>query len=102
VFMTNSASKFIWVFVGNGGPFPSAVFSSKQRADDWIGSKGLFGVFTLYELDVPAIERSLALGTFRPRPGEPLTADKIGRFAGGEAHWHYENGKDIHSGDNAS
>lgn len=46
----------VWVFNGNGGRFPSAVFSSIEAAEPWIGKHSLSGVLTQYVVDTPEAE----------------------------------------------
>ncbi|WP_433377809.1 DUF7710 domain-containing protein [Streptosporangium sp. CA-115845] len=50
----------VWAFVGEGGRWPSAIFSSRDRAEEWISARGLTGMLTEYPLDVPGTAFRLA------------------------------------------
>lgn len=41
----------VWVFNGANGRFPSAVFTNKKYAEDWISKHMLYGILTLYPLN---------------------------------------------------
>jgi hypothetical protein len=89
----------VWVFTGErstqatNATFPGGVFSSRQRAEDWIAEHGLSGVLTMYRLDVGAYDWAVENGAFKPNKPHHFTPDFIGRFAGGDTHFHYEAGK---------
>ncbi|MER6175713.1 hypothetical protein [Streptosporangium sp. NPDC001681] len=83
----------VWAFVGEGGRWPSAIFSSRDRAEEWISARRLTGMLTEYPLDVPIYEWAVDNGYFRPSNPEHSTVDFIGRFTTAhQAHEHYENG----------
>jgi hypothetical protein len=89
----------IWVFTGarstpsTNATFPGGVFSSRLRAEEWITKHGLSGVLTMYRLDVGAYDWAVENGAFKPKKPHHFTPEFIGRFAGGEIHFHYETGK---------
>jgi hypothetical protein len=83
----------VWVFNGDGGAFPSAVFSSVDRADEWIAKHGLSGVLTWYPIDVPVYEWVIAKGWWQPKKEHQTEPTFIQRFSSASAeHFHYENG----------
>jgi hypothetical protein len=83
----------VWVFNGSGGSLPGGVFSTRERAESWIRENGLTGLLTLYRLDVGAYDWATSRGLFKPKKEEHVSAAFIGRFSGGDVHFHYENGE---------
>lgn len=83
----------VFVFSGEGGRFPSGVFSTRESAESWIAQWSLTGLLTEYVLDTPAYELSIARGSCEPSKPHHRSSDFIGKFAGGEVHWHYEQGR---------
>ncbi|MFC0866324.1 hypothetical protein ACFHYQ_28930 [Sphaerimonospora cavernae] len=83
----------VWAFVGEGGRWPSAIFTTKRLAEEWISARGLTGMLTEYRIDDPVYEWAVANGHFQPSRPEHSTADFIGRFTTAhQAHEHYEDG----------
>ncbi len=88
----------VWVFTGARGTpstnasFPGGVFSTQERAEAWIAHHGLSGVLTMYRLDAGAYDLAVESESFKPSKPHHHTPEFIGRFAGGEVHFHYEAG----------
>lgn len=88
----------VWVFTSMRAPtsttptFPSGVFSSIETAEAWIKLHRLSGILTLYRVDVGAYDWALANDYFRPSKPHHKTPEFIGRFSGGDVHYHYEEG----------
>jgi hypothetical protein len=88
----------VWVFTGErsksgtNATFPSGVFSNLQLAEAWIAKHRLSGVLTMYRLDVGAYDWAVENRTFKPKKPHHFTPEFIGRFAGGETHYHYAAG----------
>jgi hypothetical protein len=86
------------VFTGKRGTsgtqanFPGGVFSTHENAEAWISEWKLSGILTLYRVDVGAYDFAIANGHSKPSKPEHCTSDFIGRFAGGDTHFHYEDG----------
>ena len=74
---------------GRSSRHPSAVFSCLETGERRIGKYKLTGLLTEYVLDVPAFERSLELGLV---PEHQLSGDFRQVWAGGEVHYHAEDG----------
>jgi hypothetical protein len=92
--MTIDESEFIWVFNGEGGRFPSAVFRSKEAASAWIAHHGLTGLLAGYPPDVGVYDWAVANGNFKPKGERHRTPAFIQTFAGGgQPHYHFENGE---------
>ncbi|XVJ59680.1 MAG: hypothetical protein HEQ23_09855 [Tepidisphaera sp.] len=95
--MSDATTRPVWCFLGaplaeRRSTHPSAIFSSVEAAERWIAEHALSGLLTLYHLDVPAFERSLALGTV---PVAQRDGSLRQVWAGGEAHHHYEDGRRV-------
>jgi hypothetical protein len=84
----------VWVFTGPRyslsytTTFPGGVFSSLDVAEEWIKHYALSGTVTLYRLDVGAYDWAIANGTFKPSKPDHETSEFIGRFSGGDIHYH--------------
>ncbi|MDO5098762.1 MAG: hypothetical protein Q4D85_08375 [Corynebacterium sp.] len=75
------AEDFVWVFQGERARFPSAVFSSKETAIDWIARHRLSGMLSKYPVDIPVYEWSIAANFFTPRREEHRTPEFIQSFS---------------------
>ena len=83
----------VWVFTG-GGDFPGGVFSTRERADAWIGGHGLSGTLTAYPLDAGVYDWTVGRGRFQPKRDYQTTPRFIGRFSlAYQEHYHYEDGR---------
>jgi hypothetical protein len=96
------AEKEVWVFTGaRSSPsdstptFPGGVFSSLDVAEAWIKHHALSGTVTLYRLDVGAYDWAIDQGYFNPSKPHHGTSEFIGRFSGGDIHYHYEAGAKV-------
>ena len=76
----------VWVFNGNGGSFPSGVFSTRERAEFWIRQNRLTGTLTMYRLDVGTYDWATSHAVFTPKKPEHSAPEFIGRFSGGDVH----------------
>src|SRR5579863_5951730 len=83
----------VWVFNGIKSQFPSGVFTTTEKAEEWIHKHGLSGTLTLYHVDEGAYDWSIRNALFTPHKTHHFQPDFIGRFAGGQQHFHYEDGK---------
>jgi hypothetical protein len=87
--------RHVWVFSGEGGHFPGGVFSSRERAEEWIRSRKLSGVLTAYPLDEGcfdwALRQDLVTGRARERGGDSAF---VGSFSSAsQDHFHYQDGQ---------
>jgi hypothetical protein len=82
----------VWVFNGENA-IPSAVFSSRELAEEWIGKNRLTGMLTRYPIDESLYGWAIRNGYFKPKREDQTTPDFIGRFTCASTdHYHYENG----------
>lgn len=85
----------VWVFNGDKGRFPSAVFSSRARAEEWIATHALTGTLTEYPLDEGVYQWCLEKGYFKPKRPDQQTPEFIQNFSSAsQQHEHYEGGKE--------
>ncbi len=49
--MTADNEEVVWIFVGGKNPNPSAAFSSRESAEEWIAQTKLSGMLTAYPLE---------------------------------------------------
>jgi hypothetical protein len=87
--------KHVWVFNGDGGHLPGGVFSSRARAEEWIGSRKLTGVLTAYPVDEGsfdwALRHDLVTGRARDRGHDSAF---VGSFSSAsQDHAHYKDGE---------
>ncbi|TLV03583.1 DUF7710 domain-containing protein [Dyadobacter luticola] len=83
----------IWVFHGIAAQFASGIFSSKQKAEEWILENKLSGILTWYPIDTGVYDWALANEFFEIKKPEQRSSGFIQRFtSGSQMHFHYENG----------
>ncbi len=86
----------VWVFNGAGARFASAVFSTREAAEEWIARHSLAGILTKYPVDIAVYDWAVANGAFNPKKEEHSQAEFIGKFTtASQEHCHYEDGKII-------
>ena len=84
----------VWVFNGDGANLPAGVFSTRERAESWIGQHRLTGCLTRYPVDTPLYEWAMNHGYFKPRYQSHHEAPFIQRFSSAYLeHHHYEGGE---------
>jgi hypothetical protein len=87
------AENAIWIFVGDGGRFPSGAFSTRERAEAWIQQHRLTGMLTAYPIDRGAYDWAVEVGAFKANTEAKRTAKFIGQFSSVSLdHHHYEDG----------
>jgi hypothetical protein len=86
----------VWVFTGAGARtwYPSGVFSTREKAEEWIAQHGLSGTLTQYPLDTGSYDWAVKEGAFRPMRPDQATPEFIQGFASGYRHFHYERGRE--------
>jgi hypothetical protein len=90
--MTPPDEPGVWVFNGYPAQFPAGVFTTVEKAEEWIAEHKLSGVLTWYPLDIGAYEWAIENKVFLPRKDYQKTPEFIQRFSCGYRHEHYENG----------
>lgn len=89
--------KNIWIFVGEGGRFPSSAFQDLDEAEEWISKHALTGLLSAMPIDQGLFEWALEHDALNLKP-EALAIKQydqsfIGTFTSASLeHYHYENG----------
>jgi hypothetical protein len=71
------------------------VFTSIERASEWIARHGLTGLLTGYPLDEGAYDWAVRKGLFKVKREDQQTPAFMANFASGEYHHHFENGQRV-------
>jgi hypothetical protein len=83
----------VWVFKGSLAGHPSAVFRTRERAEEWISHQKLTGTLTKYPLDLPIYTWAVEKGHFVPKRDDQRTSEFIAGFSSAsQEHYHYEDG----------
>lgn len=88
--------KQVWVFLGIGrNPHPSAVFTDRHLAHEWIKKNKLKGILTAYPLDIGVYDWAVANGYFKPKNETHTSPEFIQSFSNAaQEHYHYEEDED--------
>jgi hypothetical protein len=91
-----ASGAWVWVFNGECGRFAGGVFTSRERAEEWIRARHLTGVLTAYPLDQGcfdwALGEKLVTGRAVHRGDDPAF---VGSFTtASQEHYHYKDGAD--------
>lgn len=90
-----SNHRFVWVFNGETGNFPSALFSERKLAEEWITQHKLTGTLTAYPVDISAYQWCLENDYFTPKKESHSSAEFIANFSSAsQEHYHYEQGRE--------
>ncbi|THU39221.1 hypothetical protein FAM09_11950 [Niastella caeni] len=82
------------VYVFQGGRLCSGVFSTKEKAEEWIKKYALTGMLTVYPIDESAYDWAIRMGYFKVKKEKESTPEFIGGFSSGsQEHFHYKNGE---------
>lgn len=88
--MTN----YIWIFNGPRNSFPSATFSTLEKAESWIKENKLSGTLTQYPIDIPVYDWAINNGYFKPKNELQKNAKAIANFSSAsQEHFHYTDGE---------
>jgi hypothetical protein len=84
---------WIWVFHGEGARFSSAVFESKELAEDWIVRYGVSGVLTKMPVNIGVYDWAVANDYFLPKYPSQKSPEFIQGFSSAYLeHFHYVSG----------
>lgn len=84
---------WVWVFHGSGAQFATAVFSSQERAAEWIKARVLTGVLTAYPVDEGVYDWAVREALFSAKGPEHQTAQFVQKFtSASQPHIHFEEG----------
>lgn len=87
-----SNTKQVWVFNGSQNPFPSAVFTERHLAEEWITNNHLSGTLTSYPLNISIYDWAIEEGYFTPKKQKERSANFIANFSSAsQLHYHFDN-----------
>lgn len=87
----------VWVFNGDGGTFPSAVFSSAPLGAAWIRRWQLTGTLTAYPMDTSVFDWATAHGYSTAPLGTSISAEALQSYTSvAQEHAHFANGMELH------
>ena len=58
---------YMWVVQGSRASFPSAIFSSKEKAVQWIEKYKISGMLSKYPIDISIYDWTIMKGFFKPK-----------------------------------
>ncbi|MCA9643526.1 MAG: hypothetical protein H6718_06085 [Polyangiaceae bacterium] len=80
----------VWVFNGVRAQFPAAIFSTEEKAREWIERTGVRGTLTQYPLDESAYDWAIRNEMFRVKGPQHQTGHFIQGFSSGAMpHYHF-------------
>lgn len=83
----------VFVFSGGRNPHPSGVFSSTDKALEWIRRHKLSGTLTEYIIDHPPYEWMQDLHGYKPEGDTETSAPFIANYSHAkQKHYHFEHG----------
>ena len=92
--MTPSEEPGVWVFNGDGGRFPSGVFTAFDKATLWVATHSLSGTLTWYPLDAGVYEWVMAKGYWQQTRDYQSTPAFIQNFSSAyTGHFHFVDGR---------
>lgn len=84
----------VWVFNGAEGRFSSGVFTSLDKAEEWIRKHKLAGILTEYPLDEGVYDWAIQNNFFEIKKDDQKGPAFIQGFtSANQDHFHYENGE---------
>ena len=72
---------YMWVVQGSRASFPSAIFSSKEKAVQWIEKYKISGMLSKYPIDISIYDWTIMKGFFKPKRDDQKTPDFIQSFS---------------------
>jgi len=94
--MDKSHEELLWVFMGEGATHPSAVFLSRNSAEEWIADAKVSGILTAYVAGESVYDWAIRTGRFSPKYPSQSEPRFIQRFSSAYAeHFHYKSGSRV-------
>ncbi len=86
----------VFVFNGENSHFPSAIFSNKDKAIEWIKHNNANGVLTKYPIYESIYDWALSNNYFKPKNDLQKSSKFKSNFSSAYLeHYHFENGVEI-------
>ena len=85
--------EIVWLFFGYNASMPSGVFSSLEKAGEWIAANRLSGTLIQFPFDEGTYDHAVRYGLFRPRQGNEISAAFKATFVPNLVQEYYYNGQ---------
>ncbi|WP_222937635.1 DUF7710 domain-containing protein [Spartinivicinus ruber] len=87
----------IWIFIGEGGRFPSSAFTEIKKAEEWMSKHQLTGMLSAMPINQGLFEWAVENDLLNIKPEKLVIKqndpDFIGTFTTATLdHYHYKNG----------
>ena len=83
----------VWIFMGDRGQYPMAVWSSLDAAHKFIHDEQLSGSLTAYFVDIPVYEWAKKTGKFKPGKDQQRSVKFRQTFSNKyQEHYNFTNG----------
>jgi hypothetical protein len=87
--------KQVWVYNGARNHFPSAVFTERHLAEEWIQKNQLEGTLTAYPLNISVYDWAIEKEFFTPKKEEHWSPKFIANFSSAsQEHYHFDKEED--------
>jgi len=84
----------VWIFSGSENSFPSAVFTGRPPAEQWIRKHSLSGTLTRYPVNVSVYDWVIEQGYFQPKKEYQSSPRFVQSFSSAYLeHYHYNSGE---------
>jgi hypothetical protein len=83
----------VFIFNATNYHFPAAVFTSKEKAVEWVEAHGLSGTITEMPVDISAYDHAIQNKLFTPKKPKEFEPEFMGRFS--SRLWHDHFGPDF-------
>lgn len=85
---------YVYVFVGENSSFPAGIFTTLDKAIEWIEKYSLSGVLNKYPVDIGLYDWAIQKDFFTVKNEHQKGPEFIQRFTcASMEHLHFENGK---------
>ena len=86
----------VFIFTSKSLGLPSAVFTSYEKATDWIEDNYLSGILTEYPTDQSCYDWAIENGHFKEKSPIDRSPTFMEKFVSVYQHnWHFEHGKNL-------
>ncbi|PJK11254.1 hypothetical protein CO608_02005 [Lysobacteraceae bacterium NML08-0793] len=72
---------YVWVVQGSKANFPPAIFSSREKAIEWIEKYKISGMLSKYPLDISVYDWTIMNNFFNPKRDDQKTPEFIQTFS---------------------
>lgn len=84
----------MYVFIGEGASFPAGIFTTLEKAEEWIRTHSLSGILSKYPVDKGLYDWAIQEDLFKVKNDYQKDSKFIQRFTCASSdHFHFEEGK---------